>query len=114
MGGGNQWLGLCVDTGWFGTQGADVPAQIRAAGKFVRHTHIKDVRAAGAHETCLLGDGVADVDGCLAALRDSGYDGWHSWERIVGAAGGHANRRFTGGGAVNADLVRLDQWGALL
>jgi len=80
VGGGNQWLGLCVDTGWFGTQGADVPAQIRAAGKFVRHAHIKDVRAAGAHETCLLGDGVADVAGCLAALRGSGYDGWHSWE----------------------------------
>lgn len=80
VGGGNDWLGLCVDTGWFGTQAADVPAQIRAAGPFVRHTHIKDVKAAGAHETCLLGDGVANVAGCLAALRDIGYAGWYSWE----------------------------------
>ena len=80
VGGGNEWLGLCVDTGWFGTQGADVPAQIRAAGTFVRHTHIKDVRAAGAHETCLLGEGVVNVAGCLAALRDIGYTGWYSWE----------------------------------
>ncbi len=80
VGGGNDWLGLCVDTGWFGTQGADVPAQIRAAGKFVRHTHIKDVKAAGAHETCLLGEGVVNVQGCLTALRDIGYSGWYSWE----------------------------------
>ena len=80
VGGGNEWLGLCADTGWFGTQAADVPAQIRAAGKFVRHTHIKDVKAAGAHETCLLGEGLVNVAGCLAALRDLGYSGWYSWE----------------------------------
>jgi len=80
VGGGTDWLGLCVDTGWFGTQAADVPEQIRAAAKFVRHTHIKDVKAAGAHETCLLGEGVANVAGCLAALREVGYTGWYSWE----------------------------------
>ncbi|HWH69657.1 MAG TPA: sugar phosphate isomerase/epimerase family protein [Candidatus Sulfotelmatobacter sp.] len=80
VGGGNDWLGLCVDTGWFGTQGTNVPEAIRAAGKLVRHTHIKDVEAAGAHATCLLGQGVVDVAGCLAALRASGYTGWYSWE----------------------------------
>ncbi len=80
IGGGNEWLGLCVDTGWFGTQGANGPDAIRACGPFVRHTHIKDVKAAGAHETCLLGDGVVNVEGCLAALRDLGYAGWYSWE----------------------------------
>lgn len=80
VGGGNDWLGLCVDTGWFGTQAANVPEQIRAAGRFVRHTHIKDVKAAGAHETCLLGEGVVHVAGCLIALRDIGYTGWYSWE----------------------------------
>jgi sugar phosphate isomerase/epimerase len=80
VGGGNEWLGLCVDTGWFGTQAADVPAQIRAAGPFVRHTHIKDVKAAGSHQTCLLGEGVARVAACLTALRDIGYSGWYSWE----------------------------------
>jgi len=80
VGGGDQWLGLCVDTGWFGNQGADVPAQIRAAGAFVRHTHIKDVKAAGSHETCLLGEGMVDVAGCLVALGEIGYTGWYSWE----------------------------------
>jgi sugar phosphate isomerase/epimerase len=80
VGGGNEWLGLCVDTGWFGTQAANVPREIRAAGSFVRHTHIKDVKAAGAHETCLLGEGVAQVADCLVALADVGYTGWYSWE----------------------------------
>jgi L-ribulose-5-phosphate 3-epimerase len=80
VGGGNEWLGLCVDTGWFGSQAANVPEQIRAAAKFVRHAHIKDVKAAGAHDTCLLGEGVVNVAGCLTALRDIGYVGWYSWE----------------------------------
>lgn len=80
VGGGNEWLGLCVDTGWFGTQAANVPAQIRAGGKLVRNMHVKDVKAAAAHETCLLGDGVVEVASCLAALRESGYIGWYSWE----------------------------------
>jgi sugar phosphate isomerase/epimerase len=80
IGGGNEWLGLCVDTGWFGTQGANVPEQIRSGRDFVRHTHIKDVTRAGAHETCLLGTGVVHVAGCLEALQEIGYKGWYAWE----------------------------------
>ncbi len=80
IGGGNEWLGVCIDTGWLGTQGVSGPEVIRACGPLVRHTHIKDVAKAGAHETCLLGDGVADVAGCIEALREIGYVGWYSWE----------------------------------
>lgn len=80
VGGGNEWLGVCIDTGWLGTQGASGPETIRACGSFVRHTHIKDVRAVGAHETCLLGDGIADPAGCIETLRAIGYTGWYSWE----------------------------------
>jgi hypothetical protein len=57
IGGGNEWLGVCIDTGWLGTQGAPGTATIEACAPFVRHTHIKDVKAAGKHETCLLGEG---------------------------------------------------------
>jgi L-ribulose-5-phosphate 3-epimerase len=78
--GGNDWLGVCIDTGWLGTQGAVVPETIRACGALVRHTHIKDVKAAGAHETCLLGEGVVNVAGCMKALKEIGYSGWYSWE----------------------------------
>ena len=80
LGGGNEWLGVCIDTGWLGTQGVDGPAVIKACGPFVRHTHIKDVKAAGKHETCLLGEGSADVAGCMTALREVKHAGWYSWE----------------------------------
>ena len=80
VGGGNEWLGVCIDTGWLGTQGVNGPEIIRACGRLVRHTHVKDVKAAGAHETCLLGEGVAQVAACLAALKGIGYAGWHAWE----------------------------------
>ncbi len=80
IGGGNEWLGVCVDTGWLGTQGVAAPEAVRALGALVRHTHIKDVKAAGAHDTCLLGEGAVDVAGVMRALREIGYAGWYSWE----------------------------------
>ncbi len=73
-------IGLAVDTGWLGTQGIDAPAAIRALGGAVTHVHLKDVRAAGGHETCPLGQGVVNCSGVIDALRDIGYAGWYSWE----------------------------------
>lgn len=80
IGGGNEWLGVCVDTGWLGTQGANSAEMIRRLGSLVRHAHIKDVRQAGTHETCRLGDGVVDIPSALKALADINYAGWYSWE----------------------------------
>jgi len=80
IGSGNQWLGVCIDTGWLGTQGVSAPDVIKACGALLRHTHIKDVKAAGKHETCLLGDGVVNVAECLKTLRAAKYAGWYSWE----------------------------------
>jgi len=80
VGGGNEWLGVCIDTGWLGTQGASGPEVIRACGHLVRNVHIKDVKAVGAHQTCLLGEGVARVAACIAALKEIGYSGWYAWE----------------------------------
>ncbi len=80
IGGGNEWLGVCIDTGWLGTQGASAPEIIRECGKTIRHTHIKDVRAAGAHETCLLGTGVVGMPAVFDALKEVGYRGSYSWE----------------------------------
>ncbi|HEY0075138.1 MAG TPA: sugar phosphate isomerase/epimerase family protein [Abditibacteriaceae bacterium] len=78
--GGNDVIGLAVDTGWLGTQGVDAPQAIRALSSRVRHVHVKDVKAPGGHETCLLGQGVVDIPGVFAALKEMGYDGWYSWE----------------------------------
>lgn len=80
IGGGNDVLGVCIDTGWLGTQGVDAPAIIAECGQLVRHVHMKDVVAAGGHETCLLGSGRVDLIGCVRELKRLGYDGWYAWE----------------------------------
>jgi len=80
IGGGNEWLGVCVDTGWLGTQGLSGPEVITELGSLVRHTHLKDVKAAGGHATCLLGEGVVSPGACIRALQAQGYEGWYSWE----------------------------------
>ena len=73
-------VGATVDTGWFATQGADAAQAIRELGENVVYVHLKDVRAAGAHDTCALGDGVVPVADCVAALREIGYAGTISIE----------------------------------
>jgi len=78
--GGSPGVGLCIDTGWLGTNGVDAPAAIRALGPLVRHVHVKDVRSAGAHETVPLGTGCVGIAAVLGALKEIGYQGWYSWE----------------------------------
>lgn len=72
---GGGRLGTAVDTGWYATQGFDPAAALAALGEHVLHVHLKDVRAAGAHETCRLGEGIVPIEACLAALADIGYTG---------------------------------------
>jgi sugar phosphate isomerase/epimerase len=73
-------IGATVDTGWFATQGADAAQVIRELGSRVFYVHLKDVRAAGAHDTCAYGDGVVPIEDCVRALREIGYTGGISIE----------------------------------
>jgi sugar phosphate isomerase/epimerase len=69
-------VGVCVDTGWFGTQGYDAPRAIEELGENVLNVHLKDVLHEGEpHDTCRWGDGIVDVEGCVRALRRIGYAG---------------------------------------
>jgi sugar phosphate isomerase/epimerase len=68
-------VGVTVDTGWFATQGYDAAAAIRELGDRVEYIHLKDVLAAGAHDTCALGEGIVDIADCLRAVDDIGYTG---------------------------------------
>lgn len=68
-------VGLAVDTGWFGTQGFDAALALEALAGRLMHLHLKDVRAAGTHETCRFGEGVVPIEGCVRALRRIGYAG---------------------------------------
>jgi len=95
-------IGVTIDTGWFGTYRCSAPDAIRQlAGRLV-HVHLKDIcephiasghkdireSAPGknptlkemGHETCALGEGVVDVEGCVAALKATGYKGGISIE----------------------------------
>jgi inosose dehydratase len=85
-------LGLVFDTGHSAFGGGNPLELLRAHGDLVNHVHLKDVdmallarlhaEGAGLEKAweegmfCRLGEGGADVDGCLAELRRRGYDGW--------------------------------------
>ncbi len=73
--GGDGTIGAAIDTGWFGTQGYDAAQAVRVLGRHIFHVHLKDVRAAGAHDTCRYGQGVVPVGRCVEALRQLNYSG---------------------------------------
>lgn len=77
---GSAGIGVALDTGWLGTQGVDAPKAVRELGPLIKHVHLKDVKHAGGHETCPLGEGVVDIPGVIRTLREIGYAGWYSWE----------------------------------
>lgn len=68
-------IGVAADTGWFGTQGFDAARALRDLAPYLMHIHLKDVRAAGAHETCRFGEGIVPLEQCLSVLSDVGYSG---------------------------------------
>lgn len=78
--GGSEVIGVAVDTGWLGTQGVDAVQAIDLLGPLLRHVHLKDVRAAGGHQTCPLNTGVVGISRLITELKRRGYAGWYSWE----------------------------------
>lgn len=68
-------VGAAVDTGWFATVGVDPVSAIRRLEGHIMHVHLKDIRAAGAHETCRFGEGIVPVEACVRELQRQGYRG---------------------------------------
>ncbi|QGG55917.1 sugar phosphate isomerase/epimerase family protein [Paenibacillus sp. B01] len=71
----SPWIGAALDTGWFGTNSCDVSAAVGELAPYLKHVHLKDVLAAGAHDSCGLGEGVVDIKGALRELHAIGYQG---------------------------------------
>jgi sugar phosphate isomerase/epimerase len=74
---GGKWknVGVALDTGWCGTQGVDAVEAakvLRDKGKLFI-VHLKDVKQAGEHETCTLGDGIVPIERVVKEL--AGWDG---------------------------------------
>lgn len=72
-------VGLLFDIAHYQQGGGDPVAAIRTYRNWIKVVHLKDVRAidtAPGYEWVELGRGRVDVKGCVAALRDIGFDGW--------------------------------------
>jgi inosose dehydratase len=68
-------IGFCPDTAHLAAGGGDPETLIRRYRDRIQHVHLKDLDpATGAFLP--LGHGKLDFAGILAALRETGYDGW--------------------------------------
>lgn len=95
-------IGTAVDTGWYGTQGYDAAKAIIQLDKHLVHIHLKDVRQAGAHETCRFGEGCVPVKRCVEVLLELGYTGPISIE--------HEPELFDPSADIKASLQLLKEW----
>ena len=101
--GGQPRVGVCVDTGWFGTQGYAAPQAIEELGERVLNVHLKDVLHEGEpHDTCRWGDGIVDIEGCVRALQRIGYAGSISVE--------HEPETYDPSDDVRAMREQLEEW----
>lgn len=101
--GGEGTIGTAVDTGWFGTQSYDAVRALEELGvQHIFHVHLKDVLAAGGHDTCRYGQGVVPIEGCVRALKKMGYTGAISIE--------HEPYLFDPTEDVKASLALLKGW----
>ena len=69
-------MGVAFDTGWAGINDFSAPDAIRSLDDRLLEIHLKDVTDVGSHTTCALGDGAVDIESCVRALADIGFDGW--------------------------------------
>jgi inosose dehydratase len=97
-------VGLLFDIAHYQQAGGDPVKAIRRYGKAIKAVHLKDVRkidAAPGYQWVELGRGTVDVKGCVAALKDVGFDGWAivEFDRVVDPGGSpkasaEANREY--------------------
>jgi inosose dehydratase len=85
-------VGLLFDIAHYQQGGGDPVAFIRKYGKAIKVVHLKDVRpveTAPGYQWVELGRGRVDVKGCVAALKESGFNGWAIVEldRVVDPGG---------------------------
>jgi inosose dehydratase len=85
-------VGLLFDIAHYQQGGGDPVPAIRRYGKAIKVVHLKDVRpidAAPGYQWVELGRGRVDVKGCVAALKEVGFEGWAIVEldRVVDTGG---------------------------
>jgi inosose dehydratase len=98
-------VGLLFDVAHYQQGGGDPVKAIRRYGKAIKVVHLKDVRPIDTppgYQWVELGRGGVDVKGCVAALREIGFNGWAIVEldRVVDPGGSPK-----GSAAANRDYV---------
>lgn len=81
-GGRHDRVGIALDTGWCATHGLDAleaTKQVLDRGKLFAF-HLKDIKAAGAHDTCEIGTGVVPCEAVVRYLAQSNWGGTISIE----------------------------------
>jgi len=79
-------IGVCADTGWFGTTGVDAVEALHKLKHRLFHIHLKDVKARRAektgheaidlgHECCRYGTGIVPVERAVKTAIKDGFTG---------------------------------------
>ncbi|HEY8669161.1 MAG TPA: TIM barrel protein [Tepidisphaeraceae bacterium] len=68
-------IGVALDTGWCGTQGMDALEAAKRLRDHLMILHLKDVKAAGRHDTCAAGDGVVACEQVVRYLKQTAWQG---------------------------------------
>ena len=95
-------VGVALDTGWFATQGYNAASAAEALAERVFLVHLKDVKAAGAHETCRYGTGIVPLAEVVQVMQAHGYSGGYSVE--------HEPEQFDPTEDCIASLALLKRW----
>ena len=81
----SPYLQFTLDSGGFLTAGEDPVKAFSILADSAAHVHLRDVKKAPEgsrqpYENCVLGEGIVDFLGCIAKLKEAGYDGYYSIE----------------------------------
>lgn len=81
----SPYLQFNLDNGNFLSLGEDPVEAFSILADSAAHVHLKDIKKApkGSRETyepCVLGEGIVDLPGCIAKLKEAGYNGYCSIE----------------------------------
>lgn len=69
-------LGLNFDVGHAFCMSENLPVQIAKMSDHTRHYHFEDIAATRVHHHLVPGQGAIDFAEVVAAIRQTGYDGW--------------------------------------
>ncbi len=75
LAGRSKTVGATLDTGQFASCGYDPVEAVRKLAPYLKMVHLKDVKAAGAEDNVLLGEGVARIPDVMRELHQVSYRG---------------------------------------